>query len=100
MHSATALLLYVVKRARPDAQVPVAFLTSMVTKSDIDDWKKLKRLLTYLKATIDLTLTLSIDDMCVIKTWVDASVTTHYDMRSHTVGYISMGKGALYASSI
>jgi hypothetical protein len=30
---------------------------------------------------------------------VDAAFATHHDMRSHTGGYITMGKGALYASS-
>jgi hypothetical protein len=99
LHSITAKLLFVSKRARPDSQVPIAFLTSRVTKADIDDWGKLWRLLKYLHGTIDLPLTLSIDDMCVVKTWVDAAFATHHDMRSHTGGYITMGKGALYASS-
>jgi hypothetical protein len=99
LHSITAKLLFVVKRARPDSQVPISFLTGRVTKADTDDWKKLKRLLMYLHGTIDLPLTLSIDDLCVVKTWVDAAFATHHDMRSHTGGYITMGKGALYASS-
>jgi hypothetical protein len=99
LHSITAKLLFVSKRARPDAQVPISFLTSRVTKADVDDWGKLKRLLTYLHGTIDLPLTLSIDNLCVVKTWVDAAFATHHDMRSHTGGYITMGKGALYASS-
>jgi hypothetical protein len=99
LHSITAKLLFVSKRARPDSQVPISFLTSRVTKADVDDWGKLKRLLTYLHGTIDLPLTLSIDDLCVVKTWVDAAFATHDDMRSHTGGYITMGKGALYASS-
>eukprot|EP00980_Cylindrotheca_fusiformis_P009115 scaffold1977_cov73-Cylindrotheca_fusiformis.AAC.1 len=46
-----------------------------------------------------MPLTLSIDNLCVVKTWVDAAFATHDDMRSHTGGIISMGKGALYASS-
>jgi hypothetical protein len=99
LHSITAKLLFVSKRARPDSQVPIAFLTSRVTKADVDDWGKLWRLLKYLNGTIDLPLTLSIDDMCVVKTWVDAAFATHYDMRSHAGGYITMGKGTLYASS-
>ena len=99
LHSITAKLLYVGKRARPDILVPISFLTSRVTTADLDDWKKLKRLLCYLLCTIDLPLILGIDDLCVVHTWVDASFATHHDMRSHTGGVISMGKGALYASS-
>ncbi len=99
LHSITAKLLFISKRARPNSQVPISFLTGRVTKADTDDWKKLKRLLMYLHGTIDLPLTLSIDDLCVVKTWVDAAFATHHDMCSHTGGYITMGKGALYASS-
>eukprot|EP00980_Cylindrotheca_fusiformis_P003597 scaffold800_cov138-Cylindrotheca_fusiformis.AAC.2 len=98
--SITAKLLFVSRRARPDIQVAISFLTSRVTKADRDDWKKLKRVLQYLNWTIDMPLTLSIDNLCVVKTWVDAAFATHDDMmRSHTGGIISMGKGALYASS-
>eukprot|EP00980_Cylindrotheca_fusiformis_P026811 scaffold17566_cov108-Cylindrotheca_fusiformis.AAC.1 len=43
LHSITAKLLFVLRRARPDIQVAIAFLTSRVTKADRDDWKKLKR---------------------------------------------------------
>eukprot|EP00980_Cylindrotheca_fusiformis_P018032 scaffold5767_cov92-Cylindrotheca_fusiformis.AAC.4 len=101
LHSLTAksLLFLSTKRARPDIQVPISFLTGRVTKANDDDWKKLKRLLKYLNDTLDLLLTLSIDNLCVVKTWVDAAFATHDDMRSHTGGIISMGKGALYASS-
>jgi len=99
LHSITAKLLYVGKRARPDILVPISFLTSRVTIADIDDWKKLKRLLCYLYNTKDLPLILGIDKLCIVHTWVDASFATHKDMRSHTGGIISMGKGALYASS-
>jgi hypothetical protein len=99
LHHIVAKLLFVARRARPDVQVAIAFLTSRVTKSDRDDWKKLKRLLQYLNASIDMPLTLSIDDMSTIKTWVDAAYALHSDMKSHTGGVIMMGKGALYGKS-
>ena len=51
-HSVTAKLLYLVKRARPYLETLVSFLTMRVTKSDVDDWKKLKRDLTFVKNTI------------------------------------------------
>ena len=98
-HSITAKLLFVAKRARPDIQVPIAFLTSRVTKADKDDWKKLKRLLEYLHSTTNMALTISIDNLSIIKTWVDAAYALHADMRSHTGGTIMMGKGILYRKS-
>ena len=51
-HSVTAKLLYLVKRARPNLETLVSFLTMMVTKSNVDDWKKLKQGLTFVKNTI------------------------------------------------
>ena len=50
-HSTVAKLLYITKRARPDIEPTVAFLCTRVTKSNMDDWKKLKRLLGYLLQT-------------------------------------------------
>ena len=50
--------------------------------------------------TINMPLTLSINNLSVIKTWVDASYAIHPDRRSHTGGTIMMGKGALCAKSI
>ena len=32
--------------------------------------------------------------------WVDASYGTHHDMRSHTGGVFTLGKGAIYATSM
>ena len=99
LHSLVAKLLFVSKRGCPDIQVPISFLTSRVTKADRADWNKLKRVLQYLQGTIDMPLTLSIDDLSIVKTWVDAAFGVHADMRSHTGGTIMMGKGTFYASS-
>ena len=71
-------------RAQSDIQVPVSYLTARVTKADEDDWKKLNRMLQYINATINMKMTLSIDDLIIIKTWVDASYATHNDTNSHT----------------
>jgi hypothetical protein len=44
-HSMIAMMLYVTKRARPDTALAVAFLTTRVREPDVDDWRKLKRLI-------------------------------------------------------
>jgi hypothetical protein len=100
LHSIVAKLLFVAMRARPDIQVPVSYLTSRVTKADEDDWKKLKRMLQYIHSTINMKMTLSVDDLSIIKTWVDASYATHADMKSHTGANITLGKGTIYARSL
>jgi hypothetical protein len=45
---------------------------------------------------MNMLLTLSIGNISVLKTWVDAAYALHDDMRSHTGGTIMMGKGTLY----
>ena len=58
---------------------------------DDDDWKKLLRMMQYLKGTADLVLTLSADGTNILKWYVDASYAIHPDMKGHTGGYLTMG---------
>jgi hypothetical protein len=53
----------------------------------------------YLRATVDLPLTLEADNAHIVKWWVDASFAVHPDMKSHTGGMMSLGKGAAYGTS-
>ena len=77
----------------------MSYLTTRVSKADEDDWKKLKRLLQYLRSTLKLKMTLSADSMSSVKWWVDASYGVHNDMRSHTGGCMMIGRGALFSKS-
>jgi len=70
-----------------------------VSRSTEQDWTKLRRVLEYLYGTLDWCLTLGADDLSIMKTWVDASYAVHEDMRSHTGGVVSFGKGALMSKS-
>jgi hypothetical protein len=99
-HSVTAKILFLCKRARPDVQTPIAFLCTRVRKPDTDDLKKLKRVIAYLRDTKNLCLTLEADNLQVIKWWIDASFAVHRDMRSHTGGTMSLGKGSVYSTSV
>ena len=42
-HTVTQMLLYVTKRSRPDLETLISFLITRISKSDVDDGKKLKR---------------------------------------------------------
>jgi hypothetical protein len=66
-HQITAKFLFLSKRARPDLQTAIAFLATWVKKSDVDNKKILKRVLLYLQSTKDLTLTLEVGNLLVIK---------------------------------
>ncbi len=98
-HSVTAKLLYVSKRGRQDMQLAIAFLSTRVTCSAEQDWSKLKRVLEHLNGSLDEYLRLGADDIRKMKTWVDASHAVHKDMRSHTGGVVSFGRGAAMSKS-
>jgi hypothetical protein len=98
-HSVMAQLLFVGNRCRLDIKTAVAFLCTRVSKPDEDDWNKLKRVLQYLKGTIDLKLTLGADDITKMRSWVDVSYGIHDDCRSHTGGVMSWGWGVLMSKS-
>ena len=44
-HTVTAKLGYIMKSARPDIETGVSFLMKRAAKSDVDDWKKLRRII-------------------------------------------------------
>mgnify|MGYP000055058244 CR=1 FL=1 len=92
-HNYVAKCLFLTKRARPDIATAVAFLTTRVKSSDEDDWKKLTRMIRYLRGSLDLPLILRADSVPVPKWWVDGSHATHPNMRGHSVGCMSLGKG-------
>jgi len=98
-HHNVAKLLFLCKRARPDIQTAVAFLCTRVQSPDADDYKKLSRVMRYLRGTVNMPLTLEADNTYVMKWWVDASFAVHADMRSHTGGMLSLGKGTIYGTS-
>jgi len=98
-HSIVAKLLYIAKRGRPDILLAVIFLTTRVKAPDLDDQKKLIRLISYLKQSRELVLTLGADDIEQIKIYIDASHAVHEDAKSHTGVVITMGTGAVFAKS-
>ena len=98
-HSCVAKGLYVCKRARPDICLAIAFLSTRVKGPNENDWNKLIRLVKYLNGTKSLKLTLSIDDLRVIKWYVDASFAVHADFKSHTGAVMTMGRGAMQVMS-
>ena len=92
-HHYVAKLLFASKRARPDIQTAVAFLCTRVKEPDVDDAKKLIRLLGYVKDTLFLLLTIGSDGTGNMYWYVDASFAVHQDMKSHTGGVLTFGIG-------
>ena len=69
-HSVCAKLLYVSLCARIDILLPIAFLRTRVSKSTKQDQSKLRRVLEYLKGTLDDEYILGADDMTSKPTFV------------------------------
>ena len=70
-----------------------------MSKSDEDDWNKLKRVLGWIKSTIDDKRYIGAKNLAQLFTWIDASYAVHPDMRSQTGGAQSMGRGILHGSA-
>ena len=94
-----AQLLYLSKRERPDIQIEVSFLCTIVIGPDADGYQNLSRVMKYIQGTIVLPMILSIDNSGNITWYVDASFAVHKDTRSHTGGFMTMGKGGAYLQS-
>jgi hypothetical protein len=92
-HNLVAKTLYATKRARPDTCTAIAFLTMRVREPDKDDWTKVVHLMRYIRGNSTMPLILSANGNDILKWWVDASFTVHPNMRSHSGGGLSLGRG-------
>jgi hypothetical protein len=98
-HNLVAKNLHANKRARPDTCTSFTFLTTRVREPDKDDWTKLVHLMRYIRGTRTMPLILSANGSGILKLWVDASFAVHSNMRGHSVGGLSLGRGFPIVSS-
>ena len=98
-HSVVQKLLYICKQARPDIEPALSFLCTRVSNPTVDDKKKLNRILDYLKDTIDDVRTIGADSLEKLYMWIDSSYAVHPNMRSHTEGAMSFGRGIIHEKS-
>ena len=98
-HKVTAQLLFLSQRGRPDIRTAISFLCKRVKNSDEDDYKKLARVIKYLRRTKFLRLTLEATHLDQNHWFIDGAFAVHDDMRSHTGSYMSFGKGMMNGTS-
>ena len=98
-HTTVAKGMFLSKRSRPDIHPTIAVLSTRVLNPTESDWKKLVRLMQYLSGTLEMMLTLSADNLRVVKWYVDASFAVHPDYKSHTGAVMTLGSGAVQAIS-
>jgi hypothetical protein len=92
-HTIVAMTLYVTKRARPDTCLAIAFLTTRVRAPDTNDWEKLCHLMEYQRGDHDQPLVLGADNNGLLMWYVDALFAVHPNMRRHTGGGLTIGRG-------
>jgi hypothetical protein len=96
----TMQLLFLSQRGRPDIRTAVSFLCGHIQQPNDHDYRKLSRVMKYLQSTIDLPLVLSADGSGTPRWHIDASYAMHMDMRSHTGGAMTLGKGSVYSTLV
>ncbi len=92
-HTTVAKTLYVTKRARPDMCLSIEFLVTRVRALDRDDWEKLRHLVEYLRRDHARALVLGAKNDGLLMWYVDPSFAVHPNMRGHTGGGLTMGRG-------
>ena len=83
------------KRGRPDIGPGISFSSTRVTKPNYEDWKKLTKMMNFLKNTKNDLLTLYADDTQSVHWYIDVSFATHTELKSHSGACMTLGKGML-----
>jgi hypothetical protein len=94
-HHTMAQLLFMATRAQQDIQMAVALLTTRVKAPDKDNWGKLKQVLHYLNRTKGLKLRISVNNLSILKWFVDGSHNVHWDCKGHAGAMFTLGEGAV-----
>jgi hypothetical protein len=98
-HNLVANTLYSTKRARPDTCTAITLLTTRVRAPGKDEWNKLVHLMRYIRGNRTMPLILSANGSGILKWLVDASFAVHPNMRGHSGGGLSLGRGFPIVSS-
>ena len=91
--------MFASKRARPDIQVCVAFLCTRVKSPNKQDYKKLGKVISYLKKNVHLPLVIGADDSGTLTWNIDASFAVHPDCKSHTGACLTLVHGSVLSIS-
>ena len=91
--------MFLCKRGHQDIQPAIAFMATRVTEPNEGDWKKLVKMMNFLKATKDEIPVMSCDNTNSIKWHVDAAFAVHKGMKSQTGATMTLGAGTITSIS-
>ena len=98
-HSLVMTLYYLAKRVRGDILTAVSFCATRVLSPTEEDWKKLRRILSFLLYTQEQKLVLRIGSNLQLRAFVDASFGLYEDGKSVTGVAIMIGDAPIYVRS-
>ncbi|MFM7156212.1 MAG: hypothetical protein ACKO0Y_00195, partial [Bacteroidota bacterium] len=64
-----------------------------------NDWKKLIKIMKFLKTTQEVVTTVSMDESNTIKWYIKAAFGVHKDLKSQKVAVLTLGNGVLSSIS-
>jgi hypothetical protein len=104
-HSTVAKLLYLAKRVKPGILTGISYLTTRVKKANIDDIKKLFRIIDFLRKDKNIGIYLPIKkyyngNNLELIAFIDAAYGLHYDFKSHTGIVIYLSGAPIYFQSV
>ena len=82
-------------RVRPDIHQMVAVLSTRLKQPNDTAWEKLVRMINYLNGGNKRYLTLSADDLKVIKWYMDKKIVVLPNFKSHNIVIMTMVQGLM-----
>ena len=92
-HCLVAKILSSTKWDRPDTCIKISFLTMRGREPDNDDWSNFVYLMKCIISTRNLPLILSTNVSNILKWWICGSFVVNPNIRGHTGGGLSIGRG-------
>jgi len=91
--------MFFCKRGCQDIHPAIAFMATRVKEPNEGDWRKLVKVMNFLKATQDDVASMSADDSNSIKWHIDAAFAVHKDFKSHSGATMTLGAGTVCSIS-
>ena len=91
--------MFLCKRGWQDVQPAIALMATRVNEPNEGDWKKLIKMMNFLKKTENEIAAMSADDTNTIKWYVDAAFAVHKDYKSHSGATMTLGSGVIASTS-
>ena len=93
------MVLWAMKRSRPDCETAVSFLMKRVSEPIRDCSHKFMRLMSWIQRTVQDRRIIGADDLIYMLTMIDSVHAVHEDMKGHTGGVITFGTGVIVQKS-